>query len=337
MKKSKLLLLPLVFSFCLTSCASGVRHNIKEYILELPYKSDFRILQLTDTHIGDKDNVKLHYDFMDLTIKEAKEQGLDLIVVTGDLFTLASKHTALEFFEFIDSYDVNWTVTFGNHDEQCFFSIDWLTGVLNEYTENSESKCVFKDIQDDDVHGNCNFAINLMNGNKVQEQLIFMDSNRYTFNVSDYIGYDYFKQNQIDWYKDLVTYTRAENNDEVVKSLMFYHIPLPEVNDAWDAAQKDPSLNLNNGVKGEKSCNPDHDLGFFKVIKELDSTTGMYFGHDHINNFIVKYQGIDFGYGIKATDRVYFDDTLLGGRVITLKDDHSVEYQDIYHTYEEVM
>ena len=74
----------------------------------------------------------------------------------------------------------------------------------------------------------------------------------------------------------------------------------------------------------------------YAKIKELHSTHGMYFGHDHINNYVINYDGIHFGYGIKATDRVYADDSMLGGRVIKLANDHSLSYEDIYHTYAEV-
>lgn len=325
--RKNLLLFPAVAVMSLTAC-SGVRYQPQDYIAgTIEYKTDFRILQLTDTHIGDKDNTKLHYDFMDLTIKEANP---DLIVITGDLFTFASKGTAKDFFNFIDSYGVDWTCCFGNHDEQCFFSIDWLTGYLN----NFGSHCIFKDIQDDDVHGNSNFAINLTKEGKVFEQLIVMDSNRY--NYSGYFGYDYFKQNQIDWYSRLVDETTKQNDNVVVPSLMFYHIPLPEVNDAWAAAEKGEAVNINNGKQEEAPCNPDYNSGFFDVILEKGSTKGMYFGHDHINNYIINYKGIDFAYGIKATDRVYFDDSLLGGRVITLHDDHTMSYTDYYNTYAEV-
>lgn len=334
MKRKPIFLLSGVAALCLSAC-SGVKHDIKDYILELDYKSDYRILQLTDTHIGDKDNTDLHYKFMDLTIKEANP---DLIVVTGDVFTFASKHTAKEFFDFLESYNTNWTIMFGNHDEQCFFSIDWLTSELNNYGKH----CVFKDVQDDDVQGNSNFAINLKKDGKVFEQLIVMDSNRY--NYTGYFGYDYFKEDQINWYKELIDYTASSNGGTVVPSLMFYHIPLPEVNDAWAAAKEDPSLIKNpenakhvEAQENEEPCNPKYNSGFFDVIKEKGSTHGMYFGHDHINNYIVTYKGIDFGYGIKATDRVYYSDTLLGGRVITLKDDHSLSYTDYYHTYEEVL
>ena len=326
MRRKQLLLFPVLASLSLSACA-GVRTDISKYILELDYKKDFRILQLTDTHIGDKDNTQLHYDFMDLTIKDANP---DLIVITGDVFTFASRGTAKEFFKYIDGHGIKWTLVFGNHDEQCYFSIDWLTDVLNKYGSN----CVFKDIQNDDVQGNSNFAINLMKDGKPFEQLIMMDSNRYYY--GSYFGYDYFKQNQIDWYSRLVDYTTEQNGGTVVPSLMFYHIPLPEVRDAWAAAQEDGTININDGEMNEDACNPEYNSGFFQVIKDKGSTKGMYFGHDHINNFIITYQGIDFGYGVKSTNRVYFDDSLLGGRVITVKEDHTMSYQDYYHTYEEV-
>ena len=338
--KNKLVLVSSLFAVCLSACSGTKSYKAEDYILQLDYSSNYRILQLTDTHIGDKDNTKLHYDFMDLTIKDANP---DFIVITGDVFTFASKGTAKDFFSWLDSYKVPWTITFGNHDEQCWFSIDWLTGYLNSLNdkrlEDGSSYCVFKDLQDDNVKGNANFAINLMDGNDPFEQLIVMDSNRY--NYSGYFGYDYFHQDQIDWYSELVNKTKASNGDVTVPSLMFYHIPLPEVRDAWAAAEKDKSLIINptgsDGQENETPCNPDYNSHFYDVIKDLGSTHGMYFGHDHINNFIIDYDGIHFGYGIKATDRVYADDSLLGGRVIVIHNDHSLTYEDIYHQYKEVM
>ena len=165
MKKSFVVFSGLL-AVCLTSC-SGVSYESKDYVLQLNYSSNFRILQLTDTHIGDKDNTKLHYDFMNLTIKDAEP---NMIVVTGDVFTFASKGTAIEYFNWLDSHKVPWTITFGNHDEQCWYSIDWLTGYLNELNAKREadgsSYCIFKDLQDDKVQGNANFAINLKKDGK---------------------------------------------------------------------------------------------------------------------------------------------------------------------------
>ena len=322
MKSKSLILFSVLGALSLSACATGQKHDIGEYILEVDYKDNFKILQLTDIHLGDKDDKQLHYDFMDLTIKQANP---DMIIVTGDLFTFASRNTAKSFFNFLDSHNVPWTVTFGNHDEQCYFSVDWMTGYLN----NFGSHCVFKDIQDDNVKGNANFAINLMQGGNVFEQLIIMDSNRYHY--GSYNGYDYFDQSQIDWYEELVNHSKVGGNP--VESLMFYHIPLPEVNDAYDYGVENGSL---SGEEREKTCPPDYNSGFFSKIVELGSTKAMFFGHDHVNNFRVTYQGVTFNYGVKSTDRIYYDEDMTGGELITLKNDHSLEYEYIYHKYSEV-
>ena len=317
----------LAFISLLALSACGTReYKPQDYILEMNYKSDFRILQLTDIHLSDKDDRETQFKFLDLLYQDASNP--DLVVVTGDLFTFAGKDTAKSLFNYFNSKKVPWTVCFGNHDEQCYFSVDWLTETLS----NLGSYCMFKDLQDDNVNGNCNFVINLKEGNKVHDQLFVMDSNRYNFDLSQ-LGYDCFKQDQIDWYEKVVKYTKEQNGD-TVNSLMFYHIPLPEVNPAWEEAK-----NANAVIYGEKreaSCPPDHDYGFFTKIKELGSTKAMFFGHDHINNFEVDYQGVKFCYGIKSTDRIYHDEDMLGCQTITIHDDHSLKIDRYYHTYAEV-
>ena len=323
--KYKFTTLAFISLLALSACGTK-QYQPQDYILEMNYKSDFRILQLTDIHLSDKDDRETQFKFLDLLYKDASNP--DLVVVTGDLFTFAGKDTAKSLFNYFNSKKVPWTVCFGNHDEQCYFSVDWLTETLS----NLGSYCMFKDLQDDNVNGNCNFVINLKEGSKVHDQLFVMDSNRYNFDLSQ-LGYDCFKQDQIDWYESVVKYTKEQNGD-TVNSLMFYHIPLPEANPAWEEAK-----NANAVIYGEKreaSCPPDHDYGFFTKIKELGSTKAMFFGHDHINNFEVDYQGVKFCYGIKSTDRIYHDEDMLGCQTIIIHDDHSLKIDRYYHTYAEV-
>ena len=327
--KKKILPLFFIAAVSLTACGNNYHYadHISDYVMniDLGERTNFKILQLTDFHFSDKDDQDELYRYVDTLVEDAKTKyGVDFIVVTGDLFTFASKWTAKKLFNHMNEYGVPWTVVFGNHDEQTYFSVDWMTNYLN----NLGGNCMFKDIQQDDVEGNCNFVIHLNKGGKVKEQLIFMDSNRYYY--GEYNGYDYLKQNQIDWYSYLVDYTSENNAGSPVKSLMFYHIPLPEIDEAFAHG------NRIVGNKGEDTCPPQYNSGFFDVIKEKGSTTGMYFGHDHLNDFIVNYQGIDFAYGVKSTDRIYYGESLLGGRLITLHDDHSVSYLAINHTYSEV-
>ena len=337
MNKKFASLFPIIFGMTLSSCGIGVKHDISEYFTRtIEYHDDFKILQLTDIHLGDKDIASTHFKFMDLVVNDAAP---DMIVVTGDLFTFASKSTAIDLFDYLESKGVPWTVCYGNHDEQCYFSVDWLTNYLNNYGKH----CYYKDLQDDDVQGNCNFAINLMQGSNIFEQVIIMDSNRYYY--GNYFGYDYFKQNQIDWYKSLMEYTKTLPGGTTAESLMFYHIPLPEINDAYEHGTviKDEGLsdeeNSKIDVKREKTCPPDVNSGFFEVISDTtkSNTKAMFFGHDHVNTFRRLYQGVVFNYGIKSTDRIYCDDDLLGGQVITIHNDHSLSYKRIFHTYAEVM
>ena len=322
----KKIFLPLVFvtAFSLTACG-GKDYNPSDYIAgTLPYRDGFKILQLTDIHMSDKDDQDLHYAFLDKLITEANAANdVDFMVVTGDLFTFASRDTAKRLFKFLDSYGIKWSVVFGNHDEQTYFPVDWMTDYLNKFGSN----CMFKDIQDDKVQGNCNFAINIVDGTTVKKQLILMDSNRYYF--GSYMGYDYFKQDQIDWYENMVKETPVD-------SLMFYHIPLFQINDAYEKGTRVYDGPKGNGDgKREDCCPPDVDSGFFKKITELGHTKAMFFGHDHINTFEADYQGVKFCYGIKSTDRIYYDDDLLGYQTITLDGDQ-VNVHRSFHTYEEV-
>ena len=145
MKNKKLLIIAPLFALTLTSC--GKTYEAKDYVLELAWKDNFRILQLNDIHIGNKDDLDLQFDYLDTVINDERANP-DLIVLNGDLFTFADRKTAKKLFTWMDSHKKNWTVTFGNHDEQAYFSIDWMTGYLNKLNNkraSGESYCVFKD------------------------------------------------------------------------------------------------------------------------------------------------------------------------------------------------
>lgn len=328
--KKKILPLFFIAAVSLTACGGNSYHyeeHLSDYVMniDLGDRTNFKILQLTDFHFSDKDDQDELYRYVDTLVEDAKTKyGVDFIVVTGDLFTFASKWTAKKLFNHMESYGVPWTVVFGNHDEQTYFSVDWMTNYLNNFGKN----CYFKDIQKDDVEGNCNFVVHLNKGGKVKEQLIFMDSNRYHFGT-DYNGYDYFKNPQIGWYRAMVNYSKELNGEaNPAKSLMFYHIPLPEINKITNQEvmlKDDPNYCFIYGEKKEKTCPPDEDLGFFNVIDELDATTGMFFGHDHINDYEAIYNDVYFCYGLKSTDRIYYDEDMLGYKLIDLKEDSTFE------------
>jgi hypothetical protein len=62
----------------------------------------------------------------------------------------------------------------------------------------------------------------------------------------------------------------------------------------------------------------------FQKMKGLQSTTHIFFGHDHHNMLCYKYQGIYFVYGSKTGICAYHDADRVGTTLVTLKDDMSV-------------
>ncbi len=335
MKKTKFAYAFLLSALALTSCGTKT-YSSSDYILEMGWKDDFKIIQLSDIHLANKDDQDRQFAFMRTAINKANAGGkADLIVTTGDLFTFADKVTAKRLFSFFDEFEIPWTVTWGNHDEQCYFSIDWVTGYLNELSNSDSSYCIFKDIQDDDVFGNANFAINLVEGGITHTQLVVFDSNRYNF--GEYIGYDYIKQSQIDWYKNLTDYSKQGGN--YVTSLAFFHIPLPEFDDAWKKHEEDPikyPLLFENGENGESCSCPLYNSGLFKEMK-THGTKGIFVGHDHVCNWAMEYEGITLSYGVTSTDRIYANKDIMGCQTITVHDDNSFTINQYYATYEEAM
>lgn len=329
MKKNFLTICSVLIATCLSSCASNnVHHEYNEYFLEVDYKTDFKILQLSDIHLSMKDDLDKHFKFMDLTIKDANP---DLIVVTGDLFTFASKDTMHSLFNFLDSYSVPWTITYGNHDEQVYFSMEYMTTTLNSFSEY----CKYIDHQDDDVYGSANFCINLKKDNKIKYQLYVLDSNRYYY--GDYFGYDYIHQDQIDWYEGMVNYSKENNDGTTIPSLAFFHIPFEEYKTAYELYESDSSeVEHIFGDNGESVSSPKYNSGLFDKMVELGSTKGTFVGHDHNNNSEIVYKGIHLTYGLHSTDRIYGDLDRLGGLLITIHEDDSFSTERIFHTYDEV-
>lgn len=353
MKFNKLFLLAPIAVLSLTSCGKQVRYTEKEYVLNynsaknpVPYSEGeaFNVLQLSDIHFTYLADNQYHFKFIQKTINAAKKatgDKLHLIAISGDTFTFATKDTIKECCDFFESQGTPWTITFGNHDEQGYFSVDWMTGYLTELSKKSESNLLFVDHPDDDVFGSANFVINLHNNDHLNDnrQIIMIDSNRY--NYGEDMGYDYIHTDQIDWYERMYYYFKEIEHIDNPTSIAFFHIPLVEYTDAYnkarDANQFDTSKVYNgNGdlvegkeafkrdSRGEDESSPKVNSGFLdRIARDNFYTKGIFVGHDHINNYSVNYDyddvpgaDIKFNYGIKATNTVYYDDAYLGGQII---------------------
>lgn len=320
---------------------------------------EFKLMQLTDIHLGGgfmsikKDNMSLNAVAAMITAEKP-----DLVVVTGDIAypvpfqagSINNKRPAKLFAELMEKLGVYWCLTFGNHDTEAYSFFD--REEIAEFYLNHEEypHCLFQK-GPDDVDGCGNYVINIKSTDgTITESLFMLDSHSYTDN--DYFGimwkYDCVHENQVNWYKSRVEQLKNDNNGTLPPSLMFMHIPVKEFRDAYTEFKTNDFTNTENvrfigGKAGEKEgqiyCSEKNN-GLFDACLELGSTKGIFFGHDHLNNFSLYYKSIYLGYSYSVDYLAYVGIAKYGAQrgcsIITILTDGKFEckkenyYQDKY-------
>lgn len=330
----------------------------------------FKIMQLTDIHIGggwisaEKDRKALN-----CVAAMVSAEKPDLVIVTGDVVfptptdagTLNNKTGAKIFAEMMETLGVYWTVAFGNHDTEAYgyYSRE---DIGDFYADKDLKYCIFQS-GPENIDGCGNQIINIKNSQGIIAQSLFVfDSHSYTDKFGTNGEYDNIHQNQIEWYSNSVAELNEENKKAIekadiktlpystesfenIKSLAFFHIPLKEYDDAWNAYTENNNTNSENikyhyGIKDENVCCGAGSDDLFETMQSLGSTQGIFCGHDHINNYSVEYKGIRLTYGMSVDYLAYKDidkqGDYRGCTLITVNPDGSFDcesqnyYQDKY-------
>ena len=317
---------------------------------------ELKIVTLTDVHIGggwmsfSKDRMAFNTVASLVTCEKP-----DLVVITGDLAypvpfqsgTFNNKLSAKLIIALMENLGVPYTVTFGNHDTESYSFFSRKT-IGELYSDPSLEHSLFS-VGPEDVDGVGNHVIHVKNtkGEFVQE-LVFIDSHSYT--DGDIFGifwkYDNVQQSQVDWYEQKIKAAQAVTPD--VKSLVFLHIPLVEYRDAYydyleNGCKDTENTKYVSGIIGEKDpyvyCGM-HEDNLFEKILELGSTKAVFCGHDHLNNIVLNYKGVDLTYNYSIDYLAYIGISKKGDQrgctVVTVNPDGSYEqvhenyYQDKY-------
>ena len=279
---------------------------------------DFVILNLTDTQLTGDEAICKSGRLLKNTIKELIEKTKpDLITLTGD--NAWGDFAYIQIVNVLESYRIPWTPAFGNHDSSDSVA-EWQSLLFTD-----SRHCLYRVGPRDMGYGN--YAVNITENGKVVRSLIFMDTHsNATFTLSDgskVSGYDHLWDNQIEWYKWAVNGVQKYGADGKVPSTVFFHIPVVEYKDAYEAAWDKTTSTYNEGydafgVNLEGVCCAPVNNGFFGVAKALGSTTDIICGHDHINSFSAVYQGIRLTYSLKTGCGCYWDESLNGGTQFTI-------------------
>lgn len=274
------------------SGASGVFTQMR-----FSQKGRFRILQLTDLHLifPFGKNKKNTFDMIRRLVK--KEQP-KLVVVSGDL-CLSPVNSAIydAFSKLMDELNQKWAIVFGNHDCHLGFSKAKLAKRLSKY------KNCMNPVSCTDTHGYTDFIITLSDITERDEfALCFLDSGSYS-KASGKLDYDRIHPEQSDWYKD-----KLEQLGNI-PNIVFCHFPLPEVT----------QLAMLRDFKGTMGTEPGFsklDTNFFNVASSSNAK-GIFFGHDHKNDFCGSVANTILAYGRISGFGVYKAGNLKpGARVI---------------------
>lgn len=297
----------------------------------------FRILQLTDVHIGGGPfSIKKDKKALNAVETLVKKADADFVVITGDIAyplwpwsgTFNNLRASKKFADLMNRLGCEWTLVFGNHDAEtfAFYSKDRIADFYMK-----QPKCHFQK-GDGNVYGIGNYAIKLNNGDgSLNTALMFIDSNSY-LGWNFFTGFDTIHDDQIEWYKRTVE--DMSKDGKLANSLAFFHIPPKEFKEAWDKCRLgSDEVKYHHGFVQEK----DNYFGypktkegnFFKEMVKFGSCKGMFMGHDHLNTVSLTYKGIRLTYGMSIDYLAYAGiskrHTQRGGTVIEIYDDGSFD------------
>jgi hypothetical protein len=126
-------------------------------------------------------------------------------------------------------------------------------------------------------------------GRGVAARLYFFDTHAYSPTGAG--TYAWVRHEQVAWYRAAARRAvRREDGAARPLALAFLHIPLPQFAEAAWAVRL-------AGRRREPVCAPVIDSGLFAALHEEGEVSGVFAGHDHLNDFVSLLFGVRLAYG----------------------------------------
>ena len=340
MKKiiSILLVVSMLFSLSVTVFAAGTEENV----LRFRKNGTFKILVLADVQ-----DVYPIDDAMISFVNEALDYAKpDLVVFDGDTIVTEDVRAYEQLLYPLVSRNVPFTFVFGNHDvERENFTAEQQLAEYQKYPG-----CLAFDA-DPALHGcaNHNLLIYSSKGNDIAFNLWMFDSGTSLHDENgEWLGYDWVRADQIEWYNNTRDAITEANGGKVVPAIAFQHIIPKEAVEVLfyesDISMGELTYNFNDGsvysyipkietFDGyifEKSCPGNGSDGQWDAMKAGGDVLALVVGHDHVNSFVADINGVDLVQTPGATYHSYYNKMLQGARIIELDEGDL----DSYYTYE---
>ena len=303
MNRSLKLFLALV-SLCMTTFCFAQKS-------ELQFNKDgkFKIVQFTDVHFKYKNPAS------DIALERINqvldEEQPDFVIFTGDVvYSAPADKGMLQVLEQVSKRKLPFVVTFGNHDNEQGMTREQLYDIIRQVPGNL--------MPDRGSALSPDYVLTVKASSDAKKDaavLYCMDSHSYS-PLKDVKGYAWLTFDQINWYRQQSAAYTAQNGGQPLPALAFFHIPLPEYNEA--ASDENAIL---RGTRMEEACAPKLNTGMFAAMKEIvtpGDVMGMFVGHDHDNDYAVMWKGILLAYGRFTGGNTEYNHLPNGARIIVL-------------------
>mmetsp|Transcript_54360 Transcript_54360/g.116077 ORF Transcript_54360/g.116077 Transcript_54360/m.116077 type:complete len:419 (+) Transcript_54360:92-1348(+) len=295
-----------------------VRTTLSKPILKVQEDGTFKLALFCDMHYGegsDKDVKSSNFQQTLLSLEKP-----NFVVIDGDASSNYASPLACKlphqqeackewflqnwehFTSVLQATNTPYAYTLGNHDRIPGKDLKPVPGNETDYSV-PDHWIMEQDIRNQksltqdgpvSIHGASNYVVPIMDatGKEIVAYVWLMDSS--DNNCMGTTGWGCVYPDQVEWYRNTSKRLIAKDG-RVIPGLMFHHIPLDEVNTAWN----DPSVSV-WGSKGEQVCCFSQNTGLFDAIKDVGNIWGVFHGHDHNNDFVASYHGVYIGFGRKS-------------------------------------
>ena len=295
---------------------------------ELAFREDgtFHILMMSDFHGHDRSGPQLK-EGIDALVEAA---GPDLVLLGGDQLGAESPERLHNYLRhtlsILEERGIPWAHVFGNHDREQPMSLEEQEKVYEEFP-----LCLTK-AGPEDVNGVGNYVLPVLSSDrrKIAWCVWGMDSFREYPDYQKAFGrpeYRYILPNtfgsgsvqasalfdQVAWYYE-TSKAMEKAAGYRIPSVMFMHVPLLELH----LIAKNPEACRMTGEMREPICCSELSNGLFMACQQRGDVRGIFFGHEHLNDFCGDLFGITMGYDSAVGYDMSGADDMRGGREIIL-------------------
>ncbi|CDW88220.1 metallophosphoesterase [Stylonychia lemnae] len=267
----------------------------------------FKILQLTDIHLGEREDLDIRTLEVIRTVIEKEKP--EMVFISGDAVSgYAWDKNTTGWFDYqfrklervLAEFKMPWAFTAGNHDAEGDYDRQQISNLIRSF----ENSVTLPNAGKLSHEFNYVLPVYSNDGKNIEFRLWSIDTGA-SYGCMGSHGYDCVRDDQIQWFRQ-ANQNISSDDPTKGKAILFTHIPMHEYMNLY---------NYNDifGLKGEEVCCPAVNTGLFSAIVEDKTVEWVTCGHDHNNDYHGTWEGIHLAYGRKTGYASYGPQSFLRG------------------------